>query len=127
MARHPHFDDRGTLEWHTRLQDALEQARREGKKVLIEFGREICGQCRAMVEGVVPHPQIAPLLQRGFVGLAADCDEPEPEVEALAARVEGAMLLPFVIFTDAAGNFLDGSSGPVHPATFKRRLEELSG
>ena len=38
---HPHFDDRGTLYWHTRLNDALEVARAEKKLVMIEFGREM--------------------------------------------------------------------------------------
>ena len=38
---HPHFDDRGTLDWHTRLEDALAAARASGKHVLIEFGREL--------------------------------------------------------------------------------------
>ncbi len=37
---HPHFDDQGTLSWHTRLAPALAEARAEGKHVLIEFGRE---------------------------------------------------------------------------------------
>lgn len=37
---HPHFDDQGTLDWHTTLADALASARRDGKKVLIEIGRE---------------------------------------------------------------------------------------
>jgi hypothetical protein len=37
---HPHFDDRGTLDWHATLDEALERARAEQKLVLIEFGRE---------------------------------------------------------------------------------------
>jgi hypothetical protein len=37
---HPHFDDRGTLDWHVTLDAALERARAESKLVLIEFGRE---------------------------------------------------------------------------------------
>jgi hypothetical protein len=37
---HPHFDDRGTLDWHTRFSDALAQAKREKKHVFIELGRE---------------------------------------------------------------------------------------
>ena len=41
MNAHPHFDDRGTLNWHTRLNDALAAAKAEGKKVFIEFGREM--------------------------------------------------------------------------------------
>ena len=37
---HPHFDDQGTLDWHTTLADALKSAAREGKRVFIEIGRE---------------------------------------------------------------------------------------
>ncbi len=38
--KHPHFDDRGTLSWHTRFADALAQAKAEKKLVFIEMGRE---------------------------------------------------------------------------------------
>jgi len=37
---HPHFDDRGTLSWHTRIADARAQAAAEDKLVFIEMGRE---------------------------------------------------------------------------------------
>jgi len=123
---HPHFDDQGTLDWHTRWSEALETARRERKTIFIEFGREQCGQCRALVQGVVPHAQIAPILQSKFVALASDCDDAEAEVEALAMQLEDADMLPFVIFADSEGRFLGGSSGAVNPLTFKRRIEQLS-
>jgi hypothetical protein len=77
------------------------------------------------VQGVVPHPQIAPLLQQGFVALASDCDDPEEEVIALAQNLEDATMLPFVVFADAEGRFLAGSSGAVNPVAFKRTLESL--
>jgi hypothetical protein len=38
---HPHFDDKGTLNWHTSLAAALAEAKADGKRVLIEFGREL--------------------------------------------------------------------------------------
>jgi hypothetical protein len=37
---HPHFDDQGTLAWHTRFADAIAQAKTEKKLVFIEMGRE---------------------------------------------------------------------------------------
>lgn len=77
------------------------------------------------MQGVVPHPQVAPLLQAGFVGLAADCDDPEDEVLALAEHLEGAYMLPFVMFADAEGTFLAGASGSVSPLWFKKQLEKL--
>ncbi len=78
------------------------------------------------MQGVVPHPEIAPLLQKGFVALASDCDEPEEQVELLAGHLEDAYMLPFVIFAGPDGRFLDGMSGAVNPLSFKRRLEKLS-
>ena len=77
------------------------------------------------MQGVVPHAQIAPLLREGFVAVASDCDDPEDEVLALAEKLEDATMLPFVLFTDAEGCFLAGSSGAVDPVSFKRQLETL--
>ena len=74
----------------------------------------------------MPRADIAPLLREGFVALASDADDPEPEVLGLAYNLEDAMMLPFVMFTDADGNFLAGSSGFVEPAKFKATLEQLT-
>ena len=38
---HPHFDDRGTLTWFTKWKDAQAAAKKEGKKIFIEMGREL--------------------------------------------------------------------------------------
>lgn len=128
MARaHPHFDDRGTLDWHVEWSGALAQAKRDGKLVLVEFGREQCGQCRALVEAVVPRPDVAPLLKEGFVALASDCDDPEPEVLELAESMPDATMLPFVMIADGDGRFLAGSSGAVAPKELRRMLEGVLG
>ena len=81
--------------------------------------------CRALVQSVVPHPQIAPILRDHFVALASDCDDAQDEVLQLAQNLPDATMLPFVMFADASGNFLGGSSGAVNPVSFKRTLEEL--
>ncbi len=67
------------------------------------------------------------MLQAGFVAVASDCDEPEDEVIALAQQVEDAMMLPFVLFADADGNYLDGYSGVVTPPYLIKKLTEHSG
>ena len=77
------------------------------------------------MQGVVPRPDVAPLLQQHFVALASDADDTEEEVLELARRLEDAMMLPFVIFVDADGRFLAGSSGSVNPAALKSTLERL--
>ena len=79
------------------------------------------------MQGAVPHPQIAPLLQEHFVALAADADHPEPEVIELAKRLEDAMMLPLVLFADEQGAFLDGYAGTSSPPYLKKVLMKLSG
>jgi hypothetical protein len=37
---HPRFDDRGTLSWSTKLDDAKTAAKAAGKLIFIEYGRE---------------------------------------------------------------------------------------
>lgn len=112
---HPHFDDRGVLDWHAHWRDAQAAARAGKKLIFVELGREACGQCRTLVQSILPRPDVAPLLQQDFVALAADADECEEEVQALAEKLEDAEMLPFVLLADAEGRFLAGSSGVVTP------------
>lgn len=39
--KHPHFDDRGTLDWFPTFADAQATAKKEGKRIFIEIGREL--------------------------------------------------------------------------------------
>jgi len=39
-AGHPHFKDGGALAWHTDLASACAAAKKQGKLVFIEYGRE---------------------------------------------------------------------------------------
>ena len=124
-SSHPHFDDRGTLEWTGSFSLGQAQARREHKLIFIEFGREQCSQCRNLVQNVIPRPEVAALLKQHFVAVASDCDDAEPEVEAIAMNLSDATMLPFVMVTDAEGRFLHGSSGGVDAQTLVRTLERL--
>jgi hypothetical protein len=39
--KHPHFDDRGTLDWYPSFAEALAAAKRDTKRLFIEIGREL--------------------------------------------------------------------------------------
>ena len=41
LRAHPHFNDQGTLDWHTQWGAAHAAATEGGKKIFIEFGREL--------------------------------------------------------------------------------------
>jgi len=75
----------------------------------------------------VPRPEVAAILQEHFVALSADADDTEVEVEDLAMNLEDAMMLPFVLFADADGNFLEGSSGAQNPVAFVAALKRVAG
>jgi len=122
--KHPHFDDRGTLDWHTTFAEAKAEAERDQKKLFIDVGRELCGGCRTLVTAVVPRPDIAPLLQQHYVALAGDPDLPEAEVHRLIFKLRNASMLPFVIVADSKGHFLEGMSGVSDPARIKALLEK---
>ena len=38
---HPHFDDRGTLDWHTTCVEAQTAAKSGRKRLFIDVGREL--------------------------------------------------------------------------------------
>ena len=78
------------------------------------------------MQGIVPRPDVAPILRSHFVALAADADDCEPEVIALASNLQDAEMLPFVLFADSQGRFLEGSSGAVDPKRFVQTLQRLS-
>ncbi len=75
------------------------------------------------MQAVIPRPDVAPLLQKHFVALAADPDLPEPEVHRLLFKLKNSMMLPFVILADPDGRFLAGTSGAVEPKALKALLE----
>jgi hypothetical protein len=76
------------------------------------------------VQAVLPRPDVAPLLHKHYVALAADADLPETEVHRLLFKLKNASMLPIVILADAQGQFLEGMSGVTEPARVKALLEK---
>jgi hypothetical protein len=124
-SSHPYFDDRGALAWNTTLAGAQEAARREGKLILIEFGRLKCGNCRSFVERVVPDARVRERLARIAVGLAAECDPPgrdEDVARLLFEHIPDAKTLPFVGLVTADLEWVAGYSGRRDATAFLREV-----
>lgn len=125
-SSHPHFNDQGAVAWHTSLDSALAEAKREGKYIFIEYGRYACGNCRALVEGIIPQAAVAALLTEHFVCLAADCDHAEQGIKAIGARhMAHARALPFCLYLNSDGEFIHGTQGAVSGFTFREDLERV--
>jgi hypothetical protein len=76
------------------------------------------------VQAVLPRPDVAPLLQKSYVALAADVDLPEAEVHRLLFKLRNASMLPIVILADSKGQFLDGLAGVSEALRIKALLEK---
>src|SRR5262245_510113 len=109
---HPFFDDSGTLAWTEDLATAQAQARASGKLIFIESGRRECHNCRVLVQRVLPSACLKARMGALCVGLASDCDRPDPRVTALFDRnLPGASVLPFVGFVTSDLQWVTGWAG----------------
>ncbi len=122
---HPHFDDQGAHNWFVTLEGGLEEAKRSGRMVFVEFGRKACTDCRALVEGVLADSRVADKLSVNFVTVAADADSDDDAVMDLVVKVPNASTLPYVMFADAEGQLLHGFSGPCSADEMVETLDRL--
>ena len=61
------------------------------------------------------------------MAVAIDCDHPDPEVLKLGAlHMSSARSLPFVMYSDADGQFLHGTSGSRSVADFLADLNRVA-
>jgi thioredoxin-related protein len=125
MSTHPHFNDKGALTWYTDFKTALQEARKQNKKLFIDSGRRACGNCRVLIETIIPKEEIKSLLNEHFIAYADDCDEMAPEVQELGVEhMRYASTLPFMMFTDAEGEWIAGASGATNPTQFLALIKQ---
>jgi hypothetical protein len=75
------------------------------------------------VERVLPDPEVKERLKDLVVGLAANCDKPENDVEKIMREnLKGANMLPFVAFVTYDGKWVGGYSGYKETAEFVKVL-----
>ena len=64
------------------------------------------------------------LLEASFICVADDADNMTPALRALGVtHLANARMLPFLLVTDAEGNWLAGASGGTTPGAFMRLLQ----
>ncbi|MFT4647841.1 MAG: thioredoxin-related protein [Planctomycetota bacterium] len=122
---HPHFDDQGAHNWFVTLEGGIEQAKRSGRMIFVEFGRKACPDCRKLVESLLVDDSVSEKLSSNFVTVAADADSDDESIMQLIMQVENATTLPYVMFTDAEGQLLHGFSGPCSAADLVEIMDRL--
>jgi hypothetical protein len=111
------------VRWFTDYEEAVTEARRSERPLLIFSARGACGNCRAM-EGVVHAAAPVRTLLASFVCVKVDADhEPKASVKYLS-QVKGNTL-PFYAFTDPDGKYLGGTSGFRNEGAFQKDLQTV--
>lgn len=123
---HPYFQDQGALSWCTCLDRAVSSARASDRLIFVEYGRRECRNCRILVERILPN--MKDRLGAACVGLAADCDQPDPRVEAIFRQaMPSASMLPFVGILTPDLRWVTGWEGGVGADEVVRHLAAAEG
>lgn len=108
------------IAWHPYGKAAFDEARRDGKLVLIDVGIEGCTACRWMYQDTYGDPRVVARMRAGFVAIAVDADV-EPD---LGARFE-AWGWPATIVMTPDGERVLALRGSRPPETFARVLDDV--
>ncbi|HIC97011.1 MAG TPA: DUF255 domain-containing protein [Aquificaceae bacterium] len=67
--------------WYPNIEEGLRVAREEGKLVLFYFYEEGCSYCKYMEEVVFVDPHVSDLMERSFVVIPVDTEDPPPDLD----------------------------------------------
>jgi thiol:disulfide interchange protein DsbD len=104
----------GGLTWlKNQYREALDQARREGKLVFVNFTGYACANCHWMESNMLPRPEVAAQLQRFvLVELYTDgTDAASEENQKLESSKFGTIATPFYAIVDPSENVIATSAG----------------
>ena len=113
--------------FHGRFDDALAEAREQGKKVFLDVYTDWCGPCIVMQETVFPLPKVGDYFNARFVNYKLDAEDESIEGPEIAARY-GVKAYPTYLILDSdgaeIGRATSGMSGDQFIALFSRMLGE---
>lgn len=106
------------LPWETNLDSALALARKDGKRVFIDFTGYTCVNCRWMEKNVFSDPEVMALFRRDFilVQLYTDGGENAEANQQLQIERFRTVALPLYIVLNAENRMLARHAGILEPA-----------
>lgn len=113
--------------FHGSFDDALGEAREQGKKVFLDIYTDWCGPCIVMQETVFPLPEVGEYFNARFVNYKLDAEDESIGGPEIAARYEVKAYPTYLILDNEGveiGRATSGMSGEQFIAMFSRMLGE---
>ena len=117
------------VEWYPWGEEAFEKARRENKPVFISIGYFTCHWCHVMARESFSNPEIAALLNAGFVSIKVDREQ-RPDVDAAymdyVVATSGQGGWPMSVWATPEGHpFFGGTYYPPEPGLGRPGMTQI--
>jgi thioredoxin 1 len=109
--------------WADDLNSAQQKASQSGKPIILFFTGKWCVPCRIMKRTVWADEQVTALVNKSFIPVTIDMDEPASAAARSRYRVG---VTPSTIITDPEGNVLQQRAGGMGKTDFLEMLGKLN-
>ncbi len=112
LLQHAH----NPVDWYAWGEEALEEARREDKPIMLSVGYSACHWCHVMEHELFENPEIAAIMNQHFVSIKVDREE-RPDIDAIYMQAVQALTgqggWPMTVFLTPEGRpFYGGTYYP---------------
>ncbi|NIM23986.1 MAG: thioredoxin fold domain-containing protein [Armatimonadetes bacterium] len=108
------------IQWAPDLDTALAEARQQGKKVMVDFHKELCRFCKKLDEETFPDPEVVSLVSQNLIAVKIDVTKNS----GLAGKY-GVHVTPTLVVTDAEGDEIGRILGFMPPEAFQKQLSNI--
>ena len=78
------------------FEEALKEAKKQGKPLFVDFYATWCGPCKKMEKTIFTQPQVGKLFNEKFISLQMDAEKPENVETAKKYKVDAFPTLGFI-------------------------------
>ena len=112
------------VDWQDNYANALKQAKKEQKLVMVDIYTDWCGWCKKLDRDTYSDKDVQAKLAKDFIALKVN---PEKSVDgAKLAQQFGVHGFPFIAFVGADGKLVTQVSGYLPAAKFLQKLEQVT-